>query len=278
MPEEKGIFNGIKIYIKYDNIENVNWDDIKDNPEKIPFIIQHGHTANHFFLKPIYDYFKKKGFPVVSFDWRGHGWSQKGLSGKYKLDYCVEDLFGVYNDFLKKRFGYKKFHFLGHSMGGFIALKYALKYPETLSKLILLSTATCPVNNFILKILLSIYILYWKMFYKRVFQKKKESHIKLGIENFPHWKDQTLMPDKKASIEFLKDMKNYCVVKNLKSIKIPTLVCIGSLDSGKFINQSKMMAKSIPNAEFLLMEGYEHNIAIHAKEKVAEKLYEFLIK
>ena len=119
-------------------------------------------------------------------------------------------------------------------------------------------------------------VFYWKIFYNHILKNKKKRHIRLGIENFPQWKDTSLLPDKQASIEFLKDIGDFCVLNQIESIKIPVLVCVGSKDDIK--HQSKIIADKIPNAEFILLDGYEHNIAIHAKEKIAEKIYEFLIK
>jgi len=276
MTNEKIKVNQIEIYIEYDNLKKVNWNEIRDSPDKIPIIVMHGHMANHFYLKPIYYYFKNRGWPVLSFDLRGHGWSEKSLAGKYKIDYCVEDLYQIYQEFLLKKFGYQKFYLIGHSMGGFISQKYAIKYPETLSKLVLLSTSSCLVSNKLIKLLFFMIVFYWKIFYNHILKNKKKRHIRLGIENFPQWKDTSLLPDKQASIEFLKDIGDFCVLNQIESIKIPVLVCVGSKDDIK--HQSKIIADKIPNAEFILLDGYEHNIAIHAKEKIAEKIYEFLIK
>ncbi|MBD3351015.1 MAG: alpha/beta fold hydrolase [Candidatus Lokiarchaeota archaeon] len=274
MPQEHMTFNEIDTYIKYDNLEEIEWESIKEIPSKVPFVIQHGHTANHNFVKPIYDFFNEKGWPVVSFDWRGHGWSQKKLVKPYTLNDCVEDLYAVYNDFLLGKYGYEKFNLLGHSMGGFISLKYALKYQNTLNKLIPLSTSASIVGNFFTRMIMSIYIWYIEHNYNKMMQKKKEGHKELGLDNFPHWTDTSLMPDPKATIEFLKDFRYYNIKSELHKINIPTLVCIGSEDS--FVSHAKVIAKKIPNAELRIMDGYVHNIPIDAKDKLSENLYRFL--
>lgn len=274
MPHEFLTFNGIKTFIKYNNFQLVNWDEIKNDPTKIPFIIQHGHTANHNFVKPIYDYFQHRGWPIISFDWRGHGWSQKNLTEKYSMDDCVEDLYAVYTDFIKGKYGYQKFHLLGHSMGGFIGLKYLIKYQDTVSKFIALATSSNLVSNPLSYLIGKIFLTLWKRNYDYFFQKKKKNHIELGIENFPQWEDTSLMPDKKATLDFMEEILKYDVRKSLKNIQVPTYVCVGSKDA--LVKSCRKIAKNIPNSKLEIMEGYVHNIPIHAKDKLSEKIYEFL--
>lgn len=274
MPDEKISINGIETYILYENLTSQRESTDKTDVNRVPFVVQHGHTANHNYVKPIFDYFADHGWPVVSFDWRGHGWSEKGLSGNYTMDDCVEDLSAVYNEFLNNRFGYKKFELLGHSMGGFIALKYALKYPETLHKLVLLSTGPVLAYNFIIKIGLKFMINRYRHNYDHWFNKKKDGHEKLGLEFFPHWEDTSLMPDRDATIEFLEDMKDYDVRPQLHEIQVPTFVCVGSED--RFVRGSKTLAEKIPGAKLRIMEGYVHNIPIHARDVLPQVLMNFL--
>ena len=68
-------------------------------------------------------------FHVYTVDQRNHGLSPHSPDQDYLA--MTEDL----NDFFKQR-GLKKAIVLGHSMGGKTAMNFALKYPETVSKLI----------------------------------------------------------------------------------------------------------------------------------------------
>ena len=163
-------------------------------------------------------------------DLRGHGWSQKGLSGQYTLENCVEDLYGIYTEVLNKEFGYKKFYLSGHSMGGFISMLYALKYPETLEKLVLLSTSPRLADCLARKIGLRVVTNGFKKNYDKWFNKKRIGHEKIGIEKFPQWEDRTLMPDPNAVIEFLERMVNYNVENRLSEIKTPAFVCMAKKD------------------------------------------------
>lgn len=272
--EEYITFNGVKTFIRYNHLTSVIGDEMQKDPKKIPFIIQHGHSANRFFVKPIFDYFEAKNLPVISFDWRGHGWTQKGLEGQYTLDNCVQDLRAVYEDFLVKRFGYQQFYLLGHSMGGFLALKYALKYPKSLNKLVLIATSACINTNPIVKLGMRFLINRYKNNYESWFYQKKKAHIKLGIEFFPQWNDPSLMPDPVAVYEFLKDMIHYDIRSQLPNIQIPTYIWVGGKDDLK--RASLKISKLIPNAQFELMPGYVHNITIQARDTLPPKIEKFL--
>lgn len=274
----KGImqFDGIKTYIEYANLEKVEWEEIKNQPEKIPFIIVHGHTASHFFLAPIYSYFKDLGWPIITYDLRGHGWSEKNDSIPYRLDNAVEDLRAIFTEFLKKKFGYQKFNLLGHSMGGLITLKYYFKYPDSINKLILLSTAAKIIRNFYMRIEAFLLFEMYKRNYEVWFNKKKKYHVKLGPEFFPQWSDPTLLPDKRATIEFMEDIIDFNFENRLGEISVPTLVCVGSED--ELLKQAKKTALKIPGSILDVMQGYEHNIGISGREVVPQRIKKFLEK
>ncbi len=61
----------------------------------------------------------------------------------YSFDILVEDLAG-YLDALDVQ----RCHLLGHSMGGMVAMRFALRYPERLTSLILMDTAAEPLTIF----------------------------------------------------------------------------------------------------------------------------------
>ena len=77
----------------------------------------------------------KDDFTCISYDLRGHGDSPLPDSD-FGLDDLVDDLAA-----LQERLGIKKAHVIGHSLGGMIGPAYALRFPERVLTLGLLSTA-----------------------------------------------------------------------------------------------------------------------------------------
>ena len=73
---------------------------------------------------------------LVYYDHRGNGRSGRPPSETIIFEQLCSDA-----DALRKHLGFEEVCVLGHSFGGFVALEYALRYPERISHLILLDTA-----------------------------------------------------------------------------------------------------------------------------------------
>ena len=77
----------------------------------------------------------QKHFTIISYDLRGHGTSPLPDTG-FGLDELVNDL-----EALREMLGIESAFFAGHSLGGMIGPAYALRYPDRVRALGLLSTA-----------------------------------------------------------------------------------------------------------------------------------------
>jgi pimeloyl-ACP methyl ester carboxylesterase len=64
----------------------------------------------------------------------------------------------------------------------------------------------------------------------------------------------------------------------LKDIKVPTLIICGELDIGYTVDDVRMTAEGIPNAELILYKGYGHNLTFSNMEQVQKDILEFLKK
>jgi proline iminopeptidase len=73
---------------------------------------------------------------VVLYDHRCNGRSVGAPSTSMTWDNLTADA-----DALRERLGFERWDVLGHSFGGHVALEYALRYPERVSRLVLLDTA-----------------------------------------------------------------------------------------------------------------------------------------
>ena len=104
--------------------------------EGVPCLVMHGglgfdHTYLHPWLDPLGDVMH-----LVYYDHRGNGRSGRPPSDTITFEQLCADA-----DALREHLGFEKVAVVGHSFGGFIALEYALRYPERISHLILLDTA-----------------------------------------------------------------------------------------------------------------------------------------
>jgi pimeloyl-ACP methyl ester carboxylesterase len=101
-----------------------------------PFVLVHGFTGFRDDFREHLSDLAVLGRTIV-YDHRGHGGSTStGDPASYSFAQLVEDLRGLLD-----ALGVARCDLLGHSMGGMIALRLALAYPERLASLVLMDTA-----------------------------------------------------------------------------------------------------------------------------------------
>lgn len=104
-------------------------------PTKVLFL--HGWLSDHTIFSSVLPYFEHARFTTAMMDYRGYGSSVR-LDGRFTLDEVADDALA-----LADSLGWSAFHVVGHSMGGMVAQKMALRAPGRLTSLI----ATTPVPS-----------------------------------------------------------------------------------------------------------------------------------
>lgn len=112
--------------------------DIKpESPNGKTFVLLHGKNFSGFYFDKIATFLLKKGYRVVIPDQIGFGKSTKPGQFHYSFHRL-----GELTHKLLDNLQVTKFSLLGHSMGGMLASRMALMYPEQVDKLILV----CPLG------------------------------------------------------------------------------------------------------------------------------------
>jgi len=100
------------------------------------FLIHGGPGGDHSGLKARYGQLREK-MQMVYFDHRGQGRSARGDRRKYTLEENVEDL-----EALRQYLGFGPVASIGTSYGGMVGMAHAARYPNSVSHLILVATAS----------------------------------------------------------------------------------------------------------------------------------------
>jgi pimeloyl-ACP methyl ester carboxylesterase len=99
-----------------------------------PLLLMHGGPgADHWTLLPLRRLADQ--FTLIFYDHRCNGRSQGAPVSSMTFENLTADA-----DALRRRLGYDRWAVLGHSFGGHVALEYALRYPGSLSHLVLVDT------------------------------------------------------------------------------------------------------------------------------------------
>jgi proline iminopeptidase len=99
-----------------------------------PLLLMHGGPgADHWTLAPFRQLADQ--FTLIFYDHRCNGRSQGAPVSSMTFENLTADA-----EELRRRLGYERWAVLGHSFGGHVALEYALRYPRSLSHLILVDT------------------------------------------------------------------------------------------------------------------------------------------
>lgn len=201
-----------------------------------------------------------KEYKVLLYDIRGHGRSPLG-DEPFDIDVLVDDLYD-----LLLSLDIKKASFVGFSLGGNIVLSFAVRYPEFMDKLIIMSSFSESDDNLISKCLEfrdAIDISY-EAFYDVI--------IRYVIPDEMYMENRELLEiikfenAKKANIDGIKNAidigLNFNVTSQLDKIECPTLILAGRDDDIVSLDLSEVLKDNIKNSELIIFDNTKHNLLI----------------
>ena len=165
----------------------------------------------------------------------------------------------------------EKFYILGHSFGSRIAIKFAIKEPEKVRALILVSAAGIKQKKSLKRILLfkiaklgnkfsscPCYCFVRKVFYRIIVRKSDYLDLKGSIKG-----------TFKRIIE--EDLTPY-----LSQIKVPVLIIWGEKDKITPLKDGYLMKEKIKNSKIEILKGIKHSPHLEAAELLSKKVLYFL--
>jgi pimeloyl-ACP methyl ester carboxylesterase len=232
-----------------------------------PFVLVHGYTGSRDDFAEVQAPLAALGRTILV-DQRGHGGSSNpGDPAAYGLDIQVADLLGFLD-----ALDIARCDLLGHSMGGMVALRFALAHPGRVTSLVLMDTSPQPIGLMPVPMMQAGAKLGREHGMGRVAdvmraapapgraEASKRCEERMGSDRY--WarirrKLEGMDPEAMHALaEVLAD--HAPVVDRLPEIACPTLVVVGEQDA-PFLEPSRIMAERIPGARLCVVPDAAHS-------------------
>jgi len=241
------------------------------DPSGKPVFMVHGNFASWRWYKPVLDRLEGTGIKGISLDLPGFGDSDR-LPNEISIENYAEDL----NVFINT-FDMKKVNLVAHSLGGAVAMKYAINNPEKVEKMLLIDPA--PADG--LQTPEEAYPILDSY-------RSNRSLLKFALQGImpsgdpdkmlSKLTDDALMMDPRAFKDNARALEKYNYLNDLNKLNFPVLVLVGEKDM--LINE-KMLEKTVealPDCEIKTLEGVGHSVIVEYPGLFVDILKQFFGK
>jgi pimeloyl-ACP methyl ester carboxylesterase len=240
---------------------NVNGIEIyyREAGDGFPVVLVHGYTGNSrnwaLTVPALRDRFR-----TISVDLRGHGSSAKPTSREdYALSLMADDVHG-----LLEQLDVRECYLAGHSMGGGVAMRLILAYPELFRALVLVDTSASPQDLPRTKMREALLRIAKEQGMEAAFEAQLQmdpaaSEIRSIPGALEIWREQFLMTSLEAYIYCADAMaERESLLDDLSQVAVPALVVCGERDE-PFLDPSRLMHEAIPGSELVIVAGAGHS-------------------
>ncbi len=247
----------------------------ESSKEKPYMVFLHGWVADSSAWALVGEKIKEE-LNVVLVDLPGHGKSQVPTD-ELQISYMVDSVHEVIQQLGTRIF------LVGHSMGSAITQAYALKYPENLLGIGLVST-TLSFSTFIPPQVMEVLIPQGKKWWESVVEStlKNFSKIIFGDKSgenrhLLNAASQVIMqtPEEVVDQTYRNIIYAWDNTKEAENIQLPTLILVGSDDRLTPVSQGLKVCQKIPHAYLKEIEGTSHHITLLRPNEVVDNILYF---
>ena len=226
-------------------------------------LLAHGYGFSHIEWNIIVERLNQLNYRTIVFDQRGHGQSTIGQGGISSSSMASD-----YKNLIE-HFNLKDCILVGHSMGGFLSMKFLLDYPEmqhtNVKSCLLMATFAGEINKNnlqnrlqipLIKSGLLLKMIQWKpigeQFGKSLIGENPDPELVRVIQ------EVFLQQDHSKLVPILKAFGDESYYDSLKNITIPCTIVIGDKDATTPQFHTDNIIKEIPNATRIDIVGKGH--------------------
>jgi pimeloyl-ACP methyl ester carboxylesterase len=219
--------------------------EVRGEGEAVPLLLTHGFASSSHAWAPAVDELSRTR-RCITWDVRGHGQTDyPDGAAAYSVPLTIGDMAAILDALAIDRAV-----LIGHSMGGYLSLEFVKAHPERVAGLVLVGTGPGFRNDDARD--------NWNQICER-YATRFEAR---GNDGFP--KSEEISPEAHRGVDGLiraargiLRQRDSGVLDSLPNIDVPTLIVVGEKDE-PFLAGSGYMAKKIPNARHVLIEGAPH--------------------
>jgi len=201
------------------------------------------------------------GIQVIIPDQRGHGNSSRSSDAEYTHATWAADVRS-----LAQHLDLSRSALLGHSYGGFLALEYAVRWPDSLTHLVLVATSAGPVSARSVTVatdaeLREYFHGLWPLFFVGE-NKHLDLFERVGFSAGPY------------NAAFKRELPAYDLRERVRHLRIPMLLIVGRTDPYRV--HMEWLAENTPSATLSVFEGVGHFPFIEASVDFVREVTFFL--
>ncbi len=288
----------LDLHVQEQDLRMAYMDIKSDKPNGKIVMLLHGKNFNGAYWKTTIEALNAEGYRVVVPDQIGFGKSSKPESFQYSFQQLAQNTKAILDTL-----NIKKIAVLGHSMGGMLATRFALMYPEVVERLILenpigledwkLKVPYMPVSFWYQNELKNTYESLKQYQLLSYYDNKWKPEYEAWVELAAGWTLNSSYPIIAWNNALTYDMIfTQPVLYEFGNIGAPTLLIIGTRDRtalgkplvseevrktmGLYKELGKKTQKAIPNAELVEIDNVGHLPHIEKFESFIRPLIKFL--
>jgi len=246
-----------------------------------PLLLVHGITTYSFIWRRIIPKLKTN-YKITAVDLLGCGASDKPLD----IEYSIINHARLLKEFVEQT-DLGKVHFIGHDIGGGIGQRFAVEYPEFLTKLTLINSVGYdywPVQPIVIMrtpiirqfAMAALDLGSFRMIVKRGLYHKENLTLEL-MDLF--WKPMKTKEGRKAFLHFAASLNNKHLLEienELKNLQIPVLILRGSHDPYLSWDIAARLHNDIPGSRLEIIRNSGHFMQEDEPEKIVQALTKFI--
>lgn len=236
-----------------------------EGPRDAPVIVLlHGSNADLHTWQPWTDRLKAD-YRMIRFDQRGHGVTGPAADGHYTVDAFVADV-----DAVADKLGLERFVLAGNSMGGGIAMAYAMEHPGRLQGLVLVDAGGADIRRegggnllFTVAAIPGVNKLMAQITPRSLVEQSLSQSVANQAIVTPeavdrYWELARYPGNREATLERFGTARTPFTPQQVRAVQVPTLVMWGKEDSLIPYAAAGWYMEHLPNAKLAAYPGIGH--------------------